>query len=132
MSPPASWGSLHGEERKWYLLKMVSWKHIQAPSIATDSQPHVVLRYINSVKENSFQRRACSYNFSQNCEENTVGMTLVCMCACLSSSFCLQHTQDLSAKEIWLAGQERRHRNRPIFHVFHSNCTAVGIETKIK
>lgn len=103
VSPPAPWGSLQGEEGKWYLLKMAWWKHIEAPSTAADYQPYVVFRYTNSVRGNSFQSRVCSCNFSQNCEENTVRITLVCMCACLSSSFCRQHTQeiaDLSAKDL--------------------------------
>lgn len=113
------------------LVEMMWWKHVQASSTAADYQPYVALRYINKVKGNSFLRRVCSCNFSQNCEQ----WTLVCICPCLFSSFCLQCTQevaDLIAKEIWLAGQGGRHRNRPIFHVFHSNCTAVGIETEIK
>lgn len=106
VSPPAPWGSLQGGKGKLNLL--VWWKHIQAPSTAADYHPYVVLRYINSAKGNSFQRRVCSCNFSQNSEENTVCMTLVRMCASLSTSFCLQRTQefaDLSAKEDWLAGQ---------------------------
>lgn len=53
---------------------------------------YVILRYINSVKGNSFQRRVCLRNFSRDCEGNTACMILLCMCACLSGSCSLQCT----------------------------------------
>lgn len=56
---------------------------------------YVILRYINGVKGNYFQKRACSCNFSQDCEGNTACMTLFCLSACLSGSCSLQCTQEL-------------------------------------
>lgn len=121
VSPPAPWGSHQGEEGKWYLL--VWWKHIQAPSIAAEYHSYIVLRYINSVKGNSFQKRVCSFNFSQNCEGNTVCMTLICMCACLSSSCCLQHPQELKLqillqRKLGLQGKEEGIGTDPSFIFF--------------
>lgn len=80
---PSGWGG------KTVLVEMMWWKHVQASSTVADYQPFVALRYINSIRGNSFLRRVCSSNFSQNCEQNAVGITLVCVCPCLSNSFCL-------------------------------------------
>lgn len=59
------------------------------------SSRYITLRYINSVKGNSFQRRVCLCSFSRDCEGNTARVTLLCMCACLSGSCSLQCTREL-------------------------------------
>lgn len=129
--PPAPWGSHQGEEGKWYLL--VWWKHIQAPSIAAEHQPYIVLRYINSVKGNSFQRRVCSCNFSQNCEGNSSlhdSGLYVCLFVQLLLSATQLKLQIFLQRKFGLQGKEEGIGTDPSFTF--SIATAQQQEQKLK
>ena len=97
VSPPAPWGSSKGEGRAngscWCGESMCKLPALQQPTVLT---LHNIKVYINSVKGNSFQRRVCLCNFSQDRKGNTACTTLLCMCTCLSGS--LQCTQELKTQ----------------------------------